>query len=354
MFRKLALKANYSSEADNLYEDFFLPALTEATVYRRAVGFFSLGVLLNTPAAMTRIIEAEGRVELIFGKLVAPEDFEAMRDGLRNPWEGEDFPSFPQILDEHRGSLLEFRIRLLAWLFASGRMEIKVAIRPQGMFHQKIGLLEDSYGDHLSFSGSMNETMSALDPRFNSEEISVFKSWNPGQVEYVDEHRGKFARLWSGDTGSATIISPLPEAIEAGLNFVSAQFPDQPRSGQEDAATRAFLQRHGAGGPAPKPTVPALFGDKPFAMRGHQIAALKAWSENNYNGILELATGAGKTITAIYAATRTAEQNDGIALIVAVPYQDLADQWCEELRMFNIHALRCYGSRGDWEPQLRA
>jgi superfamily II DNA or RNA helicase len=354
MFRKLTLKANYSSEHDNLYEDFFLPVLSEATVYRRAVGFFSLGVLLNTPAAMTRIIETNGRIELIFGKLVAAQDFEALRDGLRNPWEGEDFPSFEKILDEHRGSLLAFRIRLLAWLFAAGRMEIKVAIRPLGMFHQKIGLLEDRFGDHLSFSGSMNETMSALDPRFNSEEISVFKSWNAGQAEYVDGHRQNFERLWSGDTGSATIISTLPDAIGAGLKLVSNQFPDKPTAGEEDAAARTFFQKHGLGGPAPKPSVPKTFGGQPFKMRDHQLAALKAWSENKYNGILELATGAGKTITAIYAATRTVEQNDGMVLIVAVPYQDLADQWCEELRVFNISALRCYGSRGDWEPQLRA
>jgi superfamily II DNA or RNA helicase len=37
-----------------------------------------------------------------------------------------------------------------------------------------------------------------------------------------------------------------------------------------------------------------------------------------------------------------------------VPYQDLADQWVEELRQFNILALRCYGARSDWEPALQA
>jgi superfamily II DNA or RNA helicase len=89
-------------------------------------------------------------------------------------------------------------------------------------------------------------------------------------------------------------------------------------------------------------------------MRDHQLEALRAWSANGCVGILELATGAGKTITSIYAATKTIEANEGIALIVAVPYTDLADQWCEELRNFNIHALRCYGSRAEWEPALQA
>ena len=353
MLRKLGLRTNYSSESDDLYADFFLPALSQATVYRRAVGFFSLGVLLNTPAAMSRLVASAGRIELIFGKLVAAEDFEAIREGALQPWSGEELPRFDQILERNGGSLLEYRIRLLAWLFKTGRLEMKVALRPRGMFHQKIGLLEDKLGDLVSFSGSMNETISALDPRFNSEEITVFRSWSEGQKEYVANHAAGFARLWSGDTGSATVICDLPEAISEGLNFVSERFPGQPDPGEEDRAVQAFLDRRSATSEV-KPTVPAVMHGSEFRMREHQLKALRAWSDNGFNGMLELATGAGKTVTALYAAARTVERNEGIALIVAVPYQDLADQWCEELRQFNILPVRCYGSRSEWEPVVQA
>jgi len=352
MLRKLGLKTNYSSEADNLYTDFFLPSLSEAVTYRRAVGFFSLGVLLNTPAAMSRIVESGGRIELIFGKLVAAEDFEAIKEGSAQPWAAEDLPRFEEVIGEHQGSLLEYRIRLLAWLFAAGRLELKVAVRPRGMFHQKIGLLEDRLGDLVSFSGSMNETMSALDPRFNSEEITVFQSWNDGQKAYVDNHRAAFAKLWSGETGSSTVICALPEAIAEGLTFVADRFPEQPTSEEEARRTRAFFEKR-LGPTGTQPSVPAEINGEVFAMRTHQLEALRAWSENGYNGILELATGAGKTITAIYAAAKTVDANAGIALLVAVPYQDLADQWCEELRQFNIHAVRCYGARAEWEPAVQ-
>ncbi|RVT38503.1 DEAD/DEAH box helicase family protein [Sphingobium algorifonticola] len=352
MFRKLGLRTNYSSEADNLYTDFFLPTLSASVSYRRAVGFFSLGVLLNAPAAMSGIVEGEGRIELIFGKLVSPEDFEAIREGAAQPWTDEELPRFETLIAEHPGSLLEYRIRLLAWLFAAGRLEMKVAVRPQGMFHQKIGLLEDRLGDVVSFSGSMNETMSALDPRFNSEEITVFRSWTEGQRAYVENHAASFARLWSGETGSSTVVCGIPEAVADGLSFVMERFPDQPTSEHESEKARAFIE-HTVDATS-RPTVPTTVQGRPFAMRPHQLDALRAWTENGYNGILELATGAGKTITAIYAATRTAEGNEGIALIVAVPYQDLADQWCAELGIFNIRAVRCYGSRAEWEPVVQA
>ena len=353
MLRTLELKTNYTSESDNIYSDFFLPSLRETVTYQRAVGFFSLGVLLNTPAAMSTLVANDGRIELIFAKLVAPEDFEAIQAGATVPWAPEDVPDFKALIAEHRGSLLEYRIRVLAWLFSTGRLEMKVAVRPKGMFHQKIGLLTDRLGDVISFSGSMNETMSALDPRFNSEEITVFRSWNAGQKPYVQNHAANFTRLWSGKTGSSTIICALPEAIEQGLNFVMEQFEGPPTTEDESSRVSAFFEKHALAGDS-RPTVPKTLRGAPFEMRDHQLEALRAWSGNGYNGILELATGAGKTMTAIYAATKTAEANDGVAVIVAVPYQDLADQWCEELRLFNIHAIRCYGSRTEWEPVVQA
>ena len=353
MFRKLELKTNYSSEDDNLYTDFFLPTLSEAVTYRRAVGFFSLGVLLNTPSAMSKIVESSGRIQLIFGKLIAPEDFDAISKGLAQPWSEQELPRFASLIEEKRGTLLEYRIRLLAWLFSSGRLEMKVAIRPKGMFHQKIGILEDRLNDVISFSGSMNETVSALDPRFNSEEITVFRSWNEGQKEYVDSHSKSFEKLWSGDTGSSTVVCALPEAIEEGLHFVAERYPEAPTSDLEDSRVREFFDQR-TEKTQTKPQVPQTINGNPFKMRRHQLEALRRWSSNDYNGILELATGAGKTITAIYAATKTVEANSGIALIVAVPYQDLADQWCEELRLFNIHALQCYGARAEWESKALA
>lgn len=353
MFRKLELRTNYSSEADDLYRDFFLPTLSEAVTYRRAVGFFSLSVLLNVPAAMSCIVNNGGRIELIFGKLVSAEDFEAIREGMKPKWKLDELPRFDEILTERPGSLLEYRVRLLAWLFTAGRLEMKIALRPQGMFHQKIGLLEDKFGDRISFSGSMNETISALDPRFNSEEVTVFQSWNEGQKEYVDSHSRSFDRLWSGDTGSSTAIFPVPEAISDGLNLVAERFPAPPSKDEEEKKVKEFLLAR-SGSFFSHPTVPYEIQGTPFAMRSHQLEALRAWSANGYNGILELATGAGKTITAIYAATKTAEVNKGIVLIVAVPYTDLADQWCQELRNFNIQPLRCYGSRDEWEPSFQS
>lgn len=353
MLRKVNLKTSYTSEVDDIYSDFFVPSLSASVSYQRAVGYFSLAVLLNAPTALTHLIENDGRIELIFGKLVSAADFEAIQESVKDPWEGVELPSFEDLIIEHEGGLLEYRIRMLAWLFKNGKLELKVAIRPEGLFHQKIGIMYDNFGDVVSFSGSMNETMSALNPRYNSEEITVFKGWKDGQIEYVNNHINIFEKLWSGETESSTVVTSIPEAIEAGLNFVSEQFPEKPSIDAESKRVKEFLARRSAGFQS-KPRVPDKFNGQPFEMRPHQMDAIRSWASNSYNGILELATGAGKTVTSIYAATRLIEKNEGMALVVAVPYQDLADQWCKELGIFNIRALQCYGSRSDWEPELKA
>ena len=352
MLRKINFKEVYSSEQDDIYNLFYRPALQQSILYRRAVGFFSLGALLNAPTALTELINHEGQVQLIIGKIVSVQDFEALKAGEKIGWEETlDIP-FERIIQNHSGTLLEHRVRMLAWLFQHKRLEIKFAIRPKGLFHQKIGIFTDRFGDSVAFNGSLNDTNSALDPRYNSEEVSVFCPWIEGQKPYYDRHLATFEKLWSEQTDSQTIIAPLPEALRSGLNFVSSKFPDQaPNNKLEEELVKKFIAAKNPNN-TNKPNIPMHFKGNLFDLRKHQKQALIAWKANGYNGVLELATGAGKTVTAIFGAVRTIENNEGFVLIIAAPYTDLADQWCEELRIFGIHAIKCYGNRASWEAQL--
>ena len=87
--------------------------------------------------------------------------------------------------------------KLLGWLLSNDILEIKVAlikkngkfcenneINDAALFHQKIGILTDKYGNKLSFSGSINETAKAWNE--NNEEFKTFKSWENGQSVYCE------------------------------------------------------------------------------------------------------------------------------------------------------------------------
>lgn len=102
------------------------------------------------------------------------------------------------------------------------------------------------------------------------------------------------------------------------------------------------------------PKLPAELGGRPFKMQDHQIEALDAWKvKGDFQGVFNLATGAGKTITAIYAICKIAENVRGLTCVIAVPYQNLADQWADILATFNIYPLRCYVSRNQWLEPMR-
>ena len=348
MFHDLELKTKYKSETDNIFEDFYKPTLAAAKLYRRAVGYFSPGVLLNTPTAMSCFVENDGKAQIIFGQLVQDTDLDLVTQSTAHNF--IDVPDLPTLLEDHSGTLLEYRIRILAHLFTSKKLELKVALRPKGIFHQKIAVLVDNYGNKISFSGSANETISALDPDYNSEEIKIFRSWEKGQQEYVDIDEQDFEDLWHGNNNGPTTVIEIPEALKEGLNIVARKFPELPSVSGEEEKLRQFLEQRKSK-KANKPRIPSQINGKKFKIRDHQLESLRKWQANNFNGILELATGAGKTITAIYAATEFLSKNDGFVLIVSVPYQDLADQWVRELSLFNIHAVKCYGSQTDWSPK---
>ncbi len=347
MLTSLSLETSYSSEEDNIYKDFFLPILSNSKEYKRAVGFFSPAVLLGATSAISQFIENDGRVQLIFAKLVSTQDFEAIKAGFYYEWEDEKSSNFSNILNDNQGSLLEYRIKVLAYLFSCKRLELKVAVRPKGMFHQKIGILIDAYGNRVSFNGSMNETISALDPEYNSEEITVFKSWEEGQKLYAEKHSKNFENLWNNKASETTVVCEFPEILENDLNIIAEQLEKTPVSEEEALKVEEFFASRRSASRISL-SIPKEINGNTFEIRSHQSEALNNWKKNSYNGILELATGTGKTITSIYAATKLALKNEGLALVVAVPYTDLADQWCEELKLFGIHALKCYGATTKW------
>lgn len=87
--------------------------------------------------------------------------------------------------------------------------------------------------------------------------------------------------------------------------------------------------------------------------RDYQRRAIEAWLSNQGQGILNMATGTGKTITSLLAASELATLQEGrLVLIVAAPYQHLVDQWVTELREFGVSPLRAYQSRSTWTDDV--
>jgi superfamily II DNA or RNA helicase len=161
--------------------------------------------------------------------------------------------------------------------------------------------LED--GDQLAFTGSANETGSGQ--RRNYESIDVFRGWLPDERRRVEVKGAQFEEAWSDAADGLRVLEPTPAVIER----LRARAPRNPGPAKEDAAVEA-------------PPTPSMWR--------HQDEAVAAFMETGA-GVLEMATGTGKTRTALRILTDLAVAGDVVSAVVTMDGTDLLDQWTLEL-----------------------
>ncbi len=353
MLRSLRLKAVYQSDQDDLLRDFYLPALATSISYDRAVGYFSAAMFSYAAQGLSAFVGNGGRMRLVVGGELDHQDVRAIEEGYATRELAERLGRrMVETIDAVDDSLFQRRLELLAWLVASGRLDIKLALKRRGMFHAKIGIMKDANDDRIVFQGSANETAYALLPDFNFESVNVFPTWRPEFREHFQPHIDTFDRLWANKSKD-TLVIDFPDAVRERLvriaKTVRLATPELELSIWEEALQRLMPTDGGVS----LPHLPVSLNGQSFEIKEHQRRALQAWRAADAQGILALATGAGKTVTAIYGAVRIFEQMRRLSLVIAVPYQSLADQWMEVLRLFGINAFACYGGLQLWHDQVR-
>ena len=73
--------------------------------------------------------------------------------------------------------------------------------------------------------------------------------------------------------------------------------------------------------------------------RPYQKEAYESWCNNNYKGILAMATGTGKTLTALYFLIKEYEKNCIQKNLIVVPSEELIRQWGIEAKECNFQSL---------------
>ena len=349
LLRKLNVKAVYNSETDNILEDLYIPALSNSITYDRAVGYWDAKMLTNAATGLSSFIENDGYMRLICGSTLTEDEYDAIQKGYgerellhKFKTQFEDMVDIDDLLTQHQ-------LKMLTWLVKNNKLDVKIALRLNGIHHQKIGVFRDTSGDALIFSGSANETTKALLP-FNYESMNVFKSWKSELREHYEPHIRNFEDLWANKVRNTAVI----DVTNIALKTLTDKFPDveRPNISNERLLWEKYVYAPTNRPSTSNPEVPTHIGSHEFSLRKHQLTALKKWQENSFKGVFELATGAGKTITAIYGAVKMFENRKRLFLVIAVPYQNLADQWQENFLLFNIRPIVCYGGEQNWQSQL--
>jgi superfamily II DNA or RNA helicase len=297
-------RPRYATSREDLVAEFFAPALDRAMRYDRAVGYFRSSFYSLTGTATARFALRGGMARLLCAPELTEDDERAIQRGV----DAREVLTSSLRLEIERILIYPTAtkpLELLANLIALGTLEVRFALwnDQSGLFHDKVGIFRDNTDDAISFSGSVNETWRAWHPLGNHESFEVFKSWDSDN-ERVVAHQRYFDSLWDG-TEPRVRIYTAPEAFTEGVLKYAAADPEEGLR-----ATQRIEKR------------------PPRRLFDHQNAVLRDWEHRGYRGIIDHATGSGKTLTALNAV------RDWIATgkpaLVVVPSHLLLEQWRDE------------------------
>lgn len=348
------IKSEYRSLIDNVVQDFYLPILGDAICYKRAVGFFSSSALAEISKGICKMASHGGKIEIVASPYLSEEDMKAIQQGYQNRETYIKEAILRQIREEDVSDdyyTLE-RLNLLTKLIEDDILDIKIAYTEKnggiGMYHEKMGLMEDSSGNTIAFSSSMNESATAME--VNYETIDVFCGWKSDyERDQVALKKKAFDSIWNDKECGIKVIS-APEITQALVKKFQRQAPVSFRLDEEQfkkdkkSATRVATE-HPIGARMPEE----------IQLRDYQQAAVAAWAGSNYRGIFSMCTGAGKTISGLAAVAKLSQDlNDCLATIIVCPYQHLVEQWVEDIVKFNIKPIIGYSSSSqkDWKKRL--
>lgn len=339
----LRLKLSYNNQEDDVVKDFLLPALKESIEYNRAVGFFSSTSLLSISVGIKHLVENGGHIKLICSPRLSDEDIEAINQGYDRRRIIEE--SINREFLDPRDSYEEERLNILSHLISSGVMDIKIAtmksVDKKNMFHIKLGILVDTNNDYVVFNGSMNDSENAF--YGNSESIDVYSSISSDYLR-ANEKKNLFDRLWKGEENYLE-ITDFPESTLQKIDSYKKFDVDYDVDLMEynEKATKLHTKVF--------PRVPDY-----ITIRDYQLDAYKNWKNMDYCGIYDMATGTGKTYTALYSMVELLkEKNQKLAIIICCPYQHLVNQWSEDLEAFGFNYIMGFsGSKQkSWKKKLK-
>lgn len=344
----LQLKSRYRTGRDDLVRDFYIPVLSAAIHYRRAVGYFSSGALALAAQGLNRLIERDGSVQLIASPQLSDDDLAALQRGLAARDDIVERALLRNLV-KGRGQAQQQRLEYLAWMVAEERLDMRIAVMrdpSMGIFHEKFGLVSDR-SHTLAFSGSANETEAAHTRNFES--FSVYRGWATSvEAEWVTDFSQDFDSLWDDSTPELE-VTDLPAAIADGLvKLAPRDWYAPPPDPEEEPSGPLDPSQY----PMGLPSIP-----RSLTLREYQKSAIKAWFESDGRGIFELATGTGKTITALALVERLSRLLEHhyerpLVVLITVPFLNLASQWKRELASFGVTPILAVHDAFSWRSEL--
>ena len=305
------IKISYNTSEDDVVNDFYLPCLKWADRFERGVGYFTTGWIEYNAEGMAAFVSHGGKAKWITSPIIDEKDLEIIEKISDAKKEKFLERLIDLSVDRLKDEMKKHTRNLFAWMIYDNVLEIRFAIPVKGLangdFHDKFG---NFYNDEnvISFVGSINDSKKGFS---NYEGIMVFPCWN-GADNYSEMVKIKFKRLWE-NTDDNILCYKMTEAVK----------------------NKIFKLRNDRR--------PYTFPQGKNSKWSHQEEAMECFLSCK-NGILEMATGTGKTYTAIKIARFLFDTGTIVKAVICTYGNDLLEQWYKEtlLKLIDLRIFRYY------------
>jgi superfamily II DNA or RNA helicase len=336
--KQLFIPIALNTSKDSLIETFFVPCLQNSIKYDRGVGYFSSSWLRESFKGMNDFAKQKGKARWITSPILSKEDWDALL--LGNIAKDDEIikKSLIKVLLDLEKSLQKDTLTAFSWMVADGIIDFRLA-KPRNKlsheYHAKVGIFTDKDGNRLSFDGSYNDSVTGL---HNFESLKVFRSWDESHF-YVEQECVLFEKIWEGEDPNIEVFE-IPEAARASILKLRE---NSERPYPNPQFNHGFSNNDFTEIKIPSPSIP-----ENLILRNYQNDAINNWFANHNHGIFEMATGTGKTVTALSALTRLLDEKERLFTIIICPYIHLAQQWMSESEKFNFRPELVAESKHKW------
>lgn len=355
MLSDARFKHTYSSGYDEP-KDFFTEALIESSTFDLGLGFFSSSGIRSLAYGFALFIANGGKMRVVMNHILSKEDKDVIENGQKHIVEDFENSILFDIkkLVETLSKEDEQFFRCLSYLISINKIEFVATISTKGgLGHDKYGIFKDEKGYKVAFIGSANFSQSALE--LNGETITVFTSSDDDKR--IAEYQTLFDKSWEDNTPHLIHIP-----IENVKTFIREKYPEvtitellneginlRENIGINNKTYHKLISKRILDKIELKELEPRF----PFPEeRKIQIDAYKSWIENGKNGVFAMATGSGKTVTALNCILKQYKENGFYKAIIVVPTQALAIQWEKEAKSFNFQNVVSTHSEKEWKTIL--
>lgn len=212
---ELNLMPVYSSKDD--IEKFYNETLSRAVIYQRVSAYFDSKLFNYISKGIIGLLINKGKMQLILSTEINDVTIEKIKSGYND----RELASkvFQKITFDNKKDLID-RINDLSFLISIGLLDIKIAIKEVGILHEKYGLIRDSEGNTILFSGSNNETEAAIHYNYESFETTLNwdnSDWSQNKIKIRET---SFDRLWSNQVDNLIVIDASDFVLSEFENLI--------------------------------------------------------------------------------------------------------------------------------------